>query len=214
MGKNGSVGKNQSNASLRSEKSARQRSSTEFNFICATSLILVPVLEIFPRVEKILADQGDRGQRPQQITQGYKAKFELTTKLGNGFQVEPKRWIVGRTLAWLDNHRRLGRDDERYKCFWYDKAIIFNSMTVKQKIAVTLDQDLVQFLDAQARGNRSGYLSTLLLEHRERVLKEQTIAALQEDANDPEYLAELEAWDKVVGDGVDEDTPAGVAPTA
>jgi hypothetical protein len=35
-----------------------------------------------PRVEKVLADQGDRGKRPQQIGQFYQVDFELTTKLG------------------------------------------------------------------------------------------------------------------------------------
>ena len=47
------------------------------------------------------------------MSQSYDAEFELTKKLGEGFQVEPKRWIVERTLAWLDNTRRLGRDYER-----------------------------------------------------------------------------------------------------
>lgn len=47
------------------------------------------------------------------MSQCYGAAFELTTKLGEGFQVEPKRWIVERTLAWLDNTRRLCRDYER-----------------------------------------------------------------------------------------------------
>jgi putative transposase len=80
--------------------------------VSACSTVLVPVLENYPRVEKILADQGYRGKRPQQISQGYDVAFELTTKLGEGFQVEPKRWIVERTFAWLDNGRRLGRDYE------------------------------------------------------------------------------------------------------
>lgn len=74
---------------------------------------------------------------------------------------------------------------------------------MKQKIALTLDQDLVKFLDSQAGGNRSLYLSTLLQAHRDKLLKEQTISALQEDASDPEYLAELAAWDSVAGDSLD-----------
>jgi transposase len=65
--------------------------------VSATSIVLVPVLENFPRVEKVLADQGYRGQRPQQMSQYYGVEFELTTKLTQGFQIEPKRWIVERT---------------------------------------------------------------------------------------------------------------------
>jgi transposase len=60
-----------------------------------------------------LADQGYRGKRPQQIAQCYETDFELTKKLGEGFEVEPKRWVVERTLAWLDNTRRLSRDYEK-----------------------------------------------------------------------------------------------------
>ena len=75
-------------------------------------------------------------------------------------------------------------------------------MTVKQKIAITLDQQLVEFIDAQAGGNRSAYVSTLLQQQQEQLLKEQTIAALQEDVSNPHYLEELSAWDTVAEDGV------------
>jgi len=37
----------------------------------------------------------------------------LTEKLGQGFVVEPWRWVVERTFAWLENARRLCRDYEQ-----------------------------------------------------------------------------------------------------
>lgn len=73
----------------------------------------------------------------------------------------------------------------------------------KQKIAVTLDENLLCFLDQVAQGNRSEYLNGLLQEHRKQILEARMIAALSEDCNDPNYLQDLEEWDNVVGDGID-----------
>ncbi|WP_250124300.1 hypothetical protein [Chroococcidiopsis sp. CCMEE 29] len=70
-----------------------------------------------------------------------------------------------------------------------------------QKIAVTLDEELVAFLDAQANGNRSDYLNSLLARERKQVLEVELIAALQQDVQDPEYQAEIAAWDNVSWSG-------------
>jgi metal-responsive CopG/Arc/MetJ family transcriptional regulator len=74
-------------------------------------------------------------------------------------------------------------------------------MTMKNKIAITLDQELIEFLDNQAT-NRSEYLNTLLAEQRSKILRQQMIAALQEDLADPDHQAEIAAWDVVIGDGL------------
>lgn len=75
---------------------------------------------------------------------------------------------------------------------------------MKQKIAITLDEQLLAFLDAQADGNRSEYLNQLLAQERQRTIEAQLITALQEDYADPEYLAEIQLWDAVVADGLDD----------
>jgi hypothetical protein len=75
-------------------------------------------------------------------------------------------------------------------------------MMMKSKIAITLDQELIEFLDHQAT-NRSEYLNALLVEQRSKILTQQIIASLQEDSDDPDYQAEIEAWDAVIGDGLD-----------
>lgn len=36
----------------------------------------------------------------------------IAQRLGDGFQVIPKRWIVERTFAWLGHYRRLSKDYE------------------------------------------------------------------------------------------------------
>ncbi len=72
-----------------------------------------------------------------------------------------------------------------------------------QKVTITLSDNILQFVDERAKGNRSGYINALLAEHYRRVLSEEMIAALKEDAFDAEYQAEIAAWDGVVGDGID-----------
>lgn len=72
---------------------------------------------------------------------------------------------------------------------------------MKQKITITLDAELVAFLDTQ--GNRSEYLNSLLTRQRSVQLKDQMIAALKQDLEDPEYENDVALWDSVAGDGID-----------
>jgi hypothetical protein len=74
---------------------------------------------------------------------------------------------------------------------------------MKQKIAITLDRELVSFIDLQAQGNRSDYLNSLIIQERRKILTDEIIAALQEDIQDPEYQAEIAQWDRLAGDGID-----------
>jgi hypothetical protein len=74
---------------------------------------------------------------------------------------------------------------------------------MKQKIAITLDRELVSFIDLQAQGNRSDYLNSLIIQERRKILTDEIITALQEDIQDPEYQAEISEWDRLAGDGID-----------
>ena len=78
----------------------------------AAPVVLVPALENNARLVKILADQSYRGAISVLLQQAFGATLELTEKLGQGFVVEPWRWVVERTFAWLENARRLCRDYE------------------------------------------------------------------------------------------------------
>lgn len=81
------------------------------------------------------------------------------------------------------------------------KKSYLNFKDMKQKIAITIDQHLLAFVDLQAQGNRSDYLNSLLNKERKRTLEQEMITALQEDLQDPEYLTEIAEWDKLAVDG-------------
>jgi hypothetical protein len=85
----------------------------------------------------------------------------------------------------------------------YDNIIIPKNKIMKQKIAITLDRELLSFIDRQAQGNRSEYLNSLITQERKKILADEIIAALQADNQDPEYQAEIAEWDRLAGDGID-----------
>jgi Arc/MetJ-type ribon-helix-helix transcriptional regulator len=70
------------------------------------------------------------------------------------------------------------------------------------KVTITLEEDILKFIDQQAKGNRSAYINALLAKQRRKILETEIIAALQEDAKDLEYQNEISAWDNVAGDGI------------
>ena len=49
---------------------------------------------------------------PANVTDVSAYLTQLGYKIQDGFQVQPKRWVVERTLAWLGKYRRLSKDYE------------------------------------------------------------------------------------------------------
>lgn len=66
----------------------------------AAPAVLVPALEHNARLAQVLADQGYRGALSVLLPQAFDCVLELTPKLGQGFVLEPWRWVVERTFAW------------------------------------------------------------------------------------------------------------------
>jgi putative transposase len=100
-------------------------------------LLLKGLRARFPRISHLFADQGYRGLLRNWIMEELGWTVEIVPGLTNttqaegkwvwinarpvwrpaprpkaGFQVQRKRWIVERTLAWLTRFRRLSRDYE------------------------------------------------------------------------------------------------------
>lgn len=58
-------------------------------------------------------DQGYKGERLQRIGAGLGVTVEVVQRTASGFVVQPRRWVVERTFAWLGKQRRLSKDYER-----------------------------------------------------------------------------------------------------
>jgi putative transposase len=68
----------------------------------------------FPRLQKIVADGGYRGDLAEKIKNSFGWIFQvvLRSDTTKNFQVLPKRWIVERTFSWFEGFRRLSKDYE------------------------------------------------------------------------------------------------------
>ena len=79
-------------------------------------LVLSTLFGLYPFLQKLFADGGYQG--PQfanavvKILPSLKVEIVKRSDSAVGFQIVPKRWIVERTIAWLNRCRRLAKDWE------------------------------------------------------------------------------------------------------
>ncbi len=67
----------------------------------------------YPTIQKFCGDQGYRGTFVKNIKDILDMDVDISEKIvPKGWKVIPKRWIVERTFAWLNNSRRLAKDFE------------------------------------------------------------------------------------------------------
>jgi putative transposase len=69
---------------------------------------------VCPRLEQIWADQGYAGTLVEWMRDEYGWRLAIVSKPPDqvGFAVQPRRWVVERTFAWLGTYRRLSKDYE------------------------------------------------------------------------------------------------------
>jgi putative transposase len=83
--------------------------------IAGAKLVITNLADVFSTIEKIWADGGYRGNLIGWVQETLAAVLEIVSREPGqkGFKVQPKRWVIERTFAWLGNYRRLSKDYER-----------------------------------------------------------------------------------------------------
>ena len=77
--------------------------------------VLAQIVELYPRMKKVWADgQFGKNGLPEWAAEIAGVDLEIVKRPdgAKGFVLQAKRWIVERTLGWLNGYRRLSKDYE------------------------------------------------------------------------------------------------------
>lgn len=66
--------------------------------------------EKFPAIKGFSADEGYRGTTADHVEKVMKLLVEISKKIKDQWAILIKRWVVERTLAWINNFRKMAKD--------------------------------------------------------------------------------------------------------
>ena len=78
-------------------------------------LVLAEIVSRFPWLRHVFADEGYAGDKLKDALRRigrWTIEIIMRPDTAKGFEVLPRRWVVERTLAWLNRNRRLAKDFE------------------------------------------------------------------------------------------------------
>ena len=79
------------------------------------ALVIEAIHDLFPWLRHLFADRAYSGdKRLTALAKFGRWSIEIVRRMADtvGFEVLPRRWVVERTLAWLNRNRRLAKDFE------------------------------------------------------------------------------------------------------
>ena len=72
---------------------------------------------------------------------------------------------------------------------------------MSKKVSITLDDEVLSFVD-QLATNRSRFINDILLREKRKIFMKELEEAYQEQGNDPVLQAETAVWDVTAEDGL------------
>ena len=82
----------------------------------AAASVLQKAAIAYPTIQAFSGDRGYRGTAETFVSEELKLTLHIAQKSvtePSQFKIQPKRWIVERTFAWLGHFRRLAKDFEK-----------------------------------------------------------------------------------------------------
>ena len=79
-------------------------------------LVAKKAFEAYPSIQRFCADAGYRKTFEQDVSNALGLGVDISIRIKPEWEVLPKRWIVERSLAWINNSRRLSKDYEISVC--------------------------------------------------------------------------------------------------
>lgn len=73
---------------------------------------------------------------------------------------------------------------------------------MSKKISITLDNEILDFVD-QLASNRSSFINEILWKEKKRIFMQELENAYREQDLDADFQEEFAVWDITVGDGLD-----------